>query len=99
MERGLFLGKSDGADPVDRAFYLDPELGQELLCHAACCNAGRSLACAGTFENVSQVVEIVLLHPGKVGVAGPGQCDLLRWILDRFWGHAMRSEEHTSELQ
>src|SRR5215216_3941659 len=89
VECGLFLGISDGTDPVDRAFYLDPELGQKLLCHATCCHAGRSLAGAGTFEDISQVVEVVLLHPGKVGVTGPGQCDLLRWILDRFWAHAM----------
>src|ERR671921_182415 len=89
LQGGALLGVGGRPDSVDRACYLDPEPGEELLGNPAGRHPRGSLAGAGSFQDVAQVVEIVLLHPGEIGVTGTGQRDPIRRILDRVRGHTM----------
>jgi hypothetical protein len=62
---------------------IDPDGLQQQLGQGPGGNARRGLAGTGTLENVTGIVESVLLHAGEVGVAGPG-------LRERILGDARR---------
>ncbi len=67
----------------DVADDADAELGEERLADGAGRHPGRGLPGGRPLEDVPGVVEAVLLHPGQVGVAGPG-------LGERLLGRARR---------
>ena len=76
--RSPATGRRDGSvrtgpSWIDVGADLGAEGGEQLLGHRAGGDPGRGLAGRGPLEHVAGVVEVVLLHAGEVGVAGPGR--------------------------
>ena len=71
---------SSTVDPVD----LDPDRREQRLRDAARGDVHGGVARRGALERVADVVEVVLEHARKVGVAGPRQRDRLRSLALRL---------------
>ena len=72
--------------------HLDSHLLEQCLGHGPYGCASRGLPGTCSLEHVSGVVKVVLEHPGKVGVAGPGSSELTtaRLALDRHYVRPLR---------